>query len=250
MKTNYTRRVALSLALVCVTSQWIIAQQDTTNVHTVIQSKRSVAGGVAVNLFSLLGNYSTFMLSGQVRINEQWSMEVGAGPVLDSEVWARNNFFNDGLFGVLFVPSALFYEEPELEQKQGYAVSGETKYYFLSGNHQPFLGVGYSYLNSKYDYSYILRIEEGGSRYYKNVDQEYQAIVHTVYFMLGYRLTFAEDKLFIEAGVNFRRKFKDISPNIEAQSGMVVSGTGLHDNFDNYPLPISFDLKIGVMIFR
>ncbi|UXP31311.1 hypothetical protein N6H18_13230 [Reichenbachiella agarivorans] len=212
-----------------------------------------VSVGMAVNLFSLFGNYNTFMMSGNVVFNEQLGVEIGGGPVLQSEVWTRYMRDNQNTFaphiGMFFDILGMDNAEKGIEQHQGYSLFGEFKYYVVPGRHQPFFGLGYSYLNSRYTTSYVVKMNQS-QKYYRNVKQDYQSIVNTYYLMIGYRVTFAQEKLFLEVGVNFRRVYKEVSPEFDNLIGEVVTNEGFVKDIDKYPLPVSLDLKIGLKVFN
>ncbi|MBU2916220.1 hypothetical protein [Reichenbachiella agariperforans] len=236
-------KIILAIALLIGVSGTAVQAQD--------YNVQDFNAGIGVNFAPIFSNYPAVLFSAHALFKDQICIEVGGGPLMGSEMWAT---MEDRRTGEIEIPIVRFFSDigdnDVIDHEQGFKAFGEFKYYALTGKHKPFFGTGYSYLQSDYSASYVVSIHEGAGRYYyRNVTEDYRATVMTYYVMLGYRLTFADQKMFFETGVNFNYVDKDITPAFVYTEEDVQTNINTVENIDKYPLPISFDLKLGVLLF-
>jgi len=187
--------------------------------------------GISWNTASLFKNYPAFQLSAQYIWKKKIAVEIGAGTIFDSEIF--------------------LFSESNITHKNGFVLLGEIKYFFNLTKYGsgPYLGVGYSHLESTFQAKYIARITDQGDRYFRNVDQEYYSNINQYYLKMGYYIITKNKRLFFEMGINIGFVQKDITPEPSDFGGVLVTNKSFVNDIYKFPLPFSSDLKIGIMLF-
>lgn len=208
-----------------------------------------VTMGVGINFLPLLGNNPTILLSTDLTFLDVVGLEVGAGPLFGAEVWTTN--FEDAIEtpGPQFYMLGAMFDNEKIDLEYGYRTYGELKVYLLQGSHKPYFSTGYSLTQSWFSADYVLRVDNGFDRYYQNVSEDYQVNTHIYYAKVGYRFVFGDSRAFFEPSISYRFVDKEVSPTLYRPEGDIVSNEDFVDNFDDFPLPICFDFKFGIVLF-
>lgn len=242
MKKHLVPLMALMLYSLVSNAQWTIEGDRERGAGLVTM-------GVGVDFLPLLGNNPTILFSTDLTFFDVVGIEVGAGPLFGAEVWTTN--FNDAFetpTPQLYLLGAMMDNE-KIDLEYGYRAYGELKVYLLQGDYKPYFATGYSLTQSWFNADYVLRVDNGFDRYYQNVSEDYQVNTHIYYAKVGYRFIFGEGRAFLEPNVSYRFVSKEVSPALYRPEGSVVRNEDFVDNFDEFPLPFSFDFKLGIVLF-
>ncbi len=207
-----------------------IAQNDFPAINDTTKTKHSFA--LTWNAAALPNNYPSFLFSAQYMWQEKISIEFGGSKLLNSEIFSSSG--------------------AHAEHKHGFKIMGEVKFYFDNNAHKngPFVGLGYSHLESTFQADYIVKIVEEDQRYFRYVDEEYFSKIDQFYAKIGYRFLSKQERVFFETGINAGIKVKKLSPQPSDFGGRLVTNENFVNNSFLFPLPMSIDVKLGVILFR
>lgn len=189
--------------------------------------------GFKWDVSSLANNYSSVYASVDYFLSDKVSVEFGAGSVYRSE---------------RYVVSA-----EDMTHKNGYELRAEGKY-FLSKESGPlsgvYLGVGLGHLSAAFETEYIVKFDIAGGSYYQNFTIAYETKVHEIFAKIGYRYMTQTERFFLEAGISIGYVNKSTSPQPEIENGRIVSNSDLFNQWDDYPLPMGVEFKLGFLILK
>ncbi len=218
----------LLVILVCLLSD-IKALAQTQNTKT--DSIQKISIGLYWNTHSVLNNYPAWEFATQIMWKNRVSVDLGAGYVFASEIFASSKEY--------------------IDHKTGFSLIGEIKYYLkkTGKNNGPYVGFGFKHLETNYSANYIAKLYDGDVRYFKYFNNDYYVRLDQFVAKFGYRLTAKDERLFFEFGGNFAARKKHISPIPEKINGTLVTNTDFLSGLNQYPLPFSIDVKVGLVLF-
>lgn len=227
LKTN-SRAFLVSLFFIGAFSNInALAQQNSNNAD----SLQHFSIGLYWNSHTIISNYPTWEFSSQFMWKNRFSIDLGAGYVFGSEVFASSKEY--------------------IEHKTGFSLIGEVKYfiYKTKNNNGPYIGLGYRHLETSYTANYIIKITNSDGRYYQYVEEDYFIKQDQFLAKFGYKLTGADDRLIFEFGINLGFSQKTISPTPEEIEGRLVTNEKFLSGLTDFPVPFSIDAKIGFILF-
>ncbi len=230
-------KTSMMLKIISIISLFVLLQLHVSVAQTSLKlASDSIESphtfGVNWNTASLLNNYPSFLLSAQYIWKNKLSVELGAGQLIGSEIFTSSDLHT--------------------QHKSGFRLVGDLKYYFDGGAHKngPYVGVGYSHIESTFQANYITRVPIEDQRYYEYVDEEYFSQIDQFYAKIGYRVLGGGGRFFFETGINLGFKVESLTPEPSNFGGVLVTNKRFIENRGRHPLPFSVDLKMGIMIFK
>ncbi|MGL1885079.1 MAG: hypothetical protein OCD76_01095 [Reichenbachiella sp.] len=224
----------------------LIANISTETLYA--QEKDSVQQylSLGIETLSVLNNYKSIPFFINYNYNRRINFELGFGPVIDSESYNL--------------------EEENVQENGGGIVYGEIDYFFLKKRNGPFVGVGYSYLISNFESTYVLRLQQGIDRYFQNMTDEVRTTISNYYIPIGFRFYALEDRLYFEPSIRIQYVDKNVT-----HSNLIIEGAvsnhelqeiddyyvvffDMDDPYDtpeedNGPVSIMYSCKIGFTFY-